>query len=391
MKKRLLMVGRSRYSLPLSPSLAQKFDALAAELDVRVLASSGGGGGDGPAFPARAARSGQGRSTERRSTCCCRSAWHVSCARSGRTPCSRRARRRRRSRARTHARARPDTSDRRRPRRLAAPRGCTGRRSAGARAARRRARAPGLRRSDGVRTISAYTSGLVREAGVEPTAEFPAFMDLEPFVERAPVPLPERAAALFVGVLERYKNVDVLADAWRLAAPRVPGATLHLVGGGTLRDVRGAPRRRPPGADAWTESLSTPEVARGARRRDRARAAVALGGSRPRRRRGVLPRPRRRSRRARRRHPRRRRGRRERPARPARRRASARRRARARPLRPCARRAARRAGAPRAATPGSRRRTSTPTASRELVDDVAGVSPGLHSLAMRADRSEAGR
>ena len=33
-KKRLLMVGRSRYSLPLSPSLAQKFDALSAELDV---------------------------------------------------------------------------------------------------------------------------------------------------------------------------------------------------------------------------------------------------------------------------------------------------------------------------------------------------------------------
>ena len=38
-----LMVGRSRYSLPLSPSLAQKFDALSAELDVRVLASAGAG------------------------------------------------------------------------------------------------------------------------------------------------------------------------------------------------------------------------------------------------------------------------------------------------------------------------------------------------------------
>ena len=49
-KKRLLMVGRSRYSLPLSPSLAQKFDALSAELDVRVLASSGGGHGTDPRF-----------------------------------------------------------------------------------------------------------------------------------------------------------------------------------------------------------------------------------------------------------------------------------------------------------------------------------------------------
>ena len=44
------MVGRSRYSLPLSPSLAQKFDALSAELDVRVLASSGGGRGTDPRF-----------------------------------------------------------------------------------------------------------------------------------------------------------------------------------------------------------------------------------------------------------------------------------------------------------------------------------------------------
>ena len=49
-KKRLLMVGRSRYSLPLSPSLDQKFAALAAELDVRVLASSGGGTGTDPRF-----------------------------------------------------------------------------------------------------------------------------------------------------------------------------------------------------------------------------------------------------------------------------------------------------------------------------------------------------
>ena len=45
------------------------------------------------------------------------------------------------------------------------------------------------------------------------------------------------AGALFVGVLERYKAVDVLAEAWRLAAPRVPEATLRIVGRGTLREV----------------------------------------------------------------------------------------------------------------------------------------------------------
>ena len=44
------MVGRSRYALPLSASLARKFDALEAELDVRVLASDGGGAGSDPRF-----------------------------------------------------------------------------------------------------------------------------------------------------------------------------------------------------------------------------------------------------------------------------------------------------------------------------------------------------
>jgi glycosyltransferase involved in cell wall biosynthesis len=93
-----------------------------------------------------------------------------------------------------------------------------------------------LHGADGVRTISGYTTALVRELGVEPAGVFPAFMDLEPFAG-PPSPLPERPAAVFVGVLERYKNVDGLADAWRLAAPRVPEATLHVVGSGTLTGV----------------------------------------------------------------------------------------------------------------------------------------------------------
>ena len=44
------MVGRSRYSLPLSASLEQKFAALEAELDVRVLASAGRGSATDPRF-----------------------------------------------------------------------------------------------------------------------------------------------------------------------------------------------------------------------------------------------------------------------------------------------------------------------------------------------------
>ncbi len=48
-------------------------------------------------------------------------------------------------------------------------------------------------------------------------------------------------ASLFVGVLERYKNVEVLAAAWRLVAARLPEARLHLVGMGTQTGVgRGA-------------------------------------------------------------------------------------------------------------------------------------------------------
>src|SRR5207244_11275096 len=42
-RPRVLMVGRTRYRLPLSPSLQRKFDALKAEVDLRVLASGEGG------------------------------------------------------------------------------------------------------------------------------------------------------------------------------------------------------------------------------------------------------------------------------------------------------------------------------------------------------------
>jgi glycosyltransferase involved in cell wall biosynthesis len=87
-------------------------------------------------------------------------------------------------------------------------------------------------------------------------------MDLRSFLDEPPQPLPERPQALFVGVLERYKNVDGLAAAWRLAAPRVPGAKLVLVGAGTMTDV---PRRLVedlPAQTEWVERLSSPEVAR---------------------------------------------------------------------------------------------------------------------------------
>jgi glycosyltransferase involved in cell wall biosynthesis len=95
----------------------------------------------------------------------------------------------------------------------------------------------GVRRADGVRTLSDFTTDLVREEGVEPVAEFPAFVDFGLYRERPRAPLPARAALLFVGVLEDYKGIDVLAEAWRQAAPRVPDAELRLVGRGPKLEV----------------------------------------------------------------------------------------------------------------------------------------------------------
>jgi glycosyltransferase involved in cell wall biosynthesis len=263
-KKRLLMVGRSRYSLPLSASLAQKFDALSAELDVRVLASAGRGvtaadprfhlvrpvrprALDGLAFyallPFRVARELR---SFRPDAVLAQGAQEAALTVLGRKLA--------RVRTRVIADIHGDP---------AAPTRLYG-------SASRRALAPiadalaryGLRRSDGVRTISAYTSGLVREAGVEPTAEFAAFMDLEPFTESERAPLPSRPLALFVGVLERYKAVDVLAEAWRRTVARAPAATLHIVGRGTLHEVPERLLAELPDQVRWTASLTTPEVAR---------------------------------------------------------------------------------------------------------------------------------
>jgi glycogen synthase len=118
-----------------------------------------------------------------------------------------------------------------------------------------------LRRADGVRTVTAYTTELVRGLGVEPTDEFPAYMDFASFQQRPPLPLPEQPQALFVGVLERYKNVDGLAEAWRVAAPRVPDAKLRIVGSGTLERVVERLVSELPEQTEWTPRLTQPKVA----------------------------------------------------------------------------------------------------------------------------------
>ena len=95
-----------------------------------------------------------------------------------------------------------------------------------------------LERADATRALSAFTSGIVEEVRGEPaTAIFPTYSDLSAFTARPVQPVPEEQTIVFVGALERYKNVEGLAEAWRRVARELPEAKLILVGKGSQRDV----------------------------------------------------------------------------------------------------------------------------------------------------------
>jgi glycosyltransferase involved in cell wall biosynthesis len=256
-KPRVLFVSR-RVRLPLSPSLQRKWDAVGRELEFRVLA---GGDGhdehfhlapalpalDGPAFfaalPVRIARELR---DFRPHAVLAQGAHEAAAALAARKL------------ARTDTAVIADMhGDWRAPTRLYGSRLRTALSPVADRVA-----LTGLRGADGIRTITGYTTSLVRELGLEPADEFPAYMDFDSFLQTPPQPLPAQAQVLFVGVLERYKNVDGLADAWRLAAPRVPSARLHLVGAGTLRGVVEQLLRDVPGQTSWEERLTQPQVSK---------------------------------------------------------------------------------------------------------------------------------
>jgi len=262
MKSTVLMAGRTRYSLPLSASLEAKFTALAEELDVHVLAAERRGTRgadprftlvrplpflDGPLYYARFPFLVTRELKRRRpDAVLVQGAQETALALVGRRL------------AGSHARIILDLhGDPGAPTRLY---GSPLRRAFGpfADALARRA----IRKADGIRTLSPFTSGVVRRLGREPAAEFPAFMDLEPFLEQPPAPLPEPPALLFVGVLERYKAVETLAAAWRLAAPRIPATTLHLIGRGTLTSIPTGLVAEFPERVVWTPELPTAGVAR---------------------------------------------------------------------------------------------------------------------------------
>lgn len=255
MKPRVLIVGRSRYRLPLEGGLARKFDALAAEMEVRVLASARAGSPtrdetfrlvppreplDGLRFwaglPFRVWRELEKFKPDAVLAQSPYEALAVLLAR----------------------RSEPVILEVHGDWRTATRLYGSGARETLAPLADRIA-LEALRRVDAVRTISTYTTELVRAAGVEPAATFPAFMDLEPFLGPV-VPLPARPRAVFVGVLERYKDIDGLATAWRLAAPRVPGVTLQVVGRGSRTHVAEQLVRDLPGQTEWTPSVPNGEI-----------------------------------------------------------------------------------------------------------------------------------
>ena len=261
MKVRLLLVTRDRYRLPLTPSLRRKFDALSNEFELRVLASAAEGDQDGDerfelarslpaldgplfyaALPARAARTMRAFQPDA-----------VLVQGTHETAALLLARRLARLdvpiildlhgdwRAATRLYGS-------RLRRLLDPAGDVVSRAV-------------VRRVDAVRTISNSTTRLVRELGREPTAVFPAYVDLASFLEASTAPLPERPTAFFVGVLERYKNVDGLVAAWRIAAERLPDARLHIVGRGHQLALVRKLVKEWPAATTYTPALTPTEVA----------------------------------------------------------------------------------------------------------------------------------
>ena len=186
MKPRVLFVSR-RVELPLPPSLERKWDAVGAELDYRVLAGGSGGNGTfklapelpalgGPAFfaalPARIAL--QLRDFRP----------HAVLAQGAHETAAALAARRL---------ARVDTAviadlhgDWRAPTRLYGSR-WRGLLSPVA----DRVALTALRNADGIRTVTGYTTGLVRGLGLEPTDEFPAYMDFDSFLQKPARPLPQ--------------------------------------------------------------------------------------------------------------------------------------------------------------------------------------------------------
>src|SRR5215208_1703289 len=264
-KPRVLFVGRTRYSLPLPGWLAKKFDALERQLDFRVIASARDGDPgsdarfalleplrpgflDGAIFYLRAPFAVRRQiAAFRPEVIVAESPYTGAAALIGRALASGH---RPRVVVEVHGDWRTATRMYGSPRR--------GVLSPLADAISRLV----VRRGDAVRALSGYTEGLVEEVrGVPVTASFPTYTDLTAFTAKPVQPLPARPTAVFVGMLEPYKNVDGLAAAWELVAARLPDARLVLIGNGSRRDVAEQLAAEHPHSVEWHPELLPAEVA----------------------------------------------------------------------------------------------------------------------------------
>lgn len=261
-RPRVLFVGGTRYDLPLRPGLARKWDAMESRLDLRVIARAGSVAGQDPRFrllgSGRIGLRGQAFyaslarvvATETRrfrpqvvvcqspyEACSCLAAWRLQ-------------RRRPKLIVELHGDWRTATRLYGSPwwRALAVPAD--------------RAALFAIRRADATRALSPWTARIAEEAtGRPPVASFTTYFDLESFTEEPVRPLPSRPAVAWIGVLQRYKDPRSLAQAWRTAAPRVPEATLTVVGRGPLRGVVDELVREFPGRVHAASRLEPPQIA----------------------------------------------------------------------------------------------------------------------------------
>ena len=231
MTPRVLFVGRGRLALPLAPWLQRKWDALGEVLDLRVL-NAGTGAGDArfrilpgaagsfyPRLPLEIARSLRAFPAD---VIVASDPFVGEAARIGRALA--------RSRAKLIVEVHGD------PRTFTRGYGSPARRLVSS-LTDSLARS-GIRHADSTRALSAFTSSIIEEARGKPaTAAFPTYSDLSAFHEPPLVPLPAAQRVVFVGALERYKNVDGLAAAWRRVAVALPQAMLVVVGQGSRREV----------------------------------------------------------------------------------------------------------------------------------------------------------
>jgi glycosyltransferase involved in cell wall biosynthesis len=92
-----------------------------------------------------------------------------------------------------------------------------------------------LRRADAIRTVGPFTSRLVSEAtGRQPLACYPTYFDLGGLRAKPLQPLPATPTVVWIGMLERVKNLDRFLDAWRLVMARTDDAQLVMVGRGRM-------------------------------------------------------------------------------------------------------------------------------------------------------------